>query len=822
MDGLGNPVERVFAAVSDTSFPATERLVLPSDVLMLPASDLDVALRSELSMEADEYAVTRIGARTPSRIIDGPAAALLAEFRTPTTIVQAVIRFSRAQDSDPRSTLDAAFPLLQQFVAERLLVAEGSSYSKPLGATLERGAEVGGFVIQDVVQVLEDTEVYRAGDGRGRHVALKVARVGARASLARRFDREAAILRNLDGRVNAGLLATGHLEDRPYLCVEWFSGVPTTHAVDCRPHRASAEDDAARLVLCRKIVASYVHLHTQGVLHGDVHPRNVLIGDDSSIRIIDFGFAMHEGLSAEPRSVERGGVDFYVEPEYARARLAGHRPPPVSALAEQYSVAALLYELLTGCRYVQFSPDKHKLRQQIVEEKPLSFASVGRPPWPALEQVLDRALAKQPGDRFPSMAAFADELALIRLPRDYPTRSTHRRAGIADDGDRLVETALEAFGWSSPLFLNHLPAPMASVNYGAAGVAYFIYRIACQRQDPPLLSLADAWCDKAAAAAGDDERAFVSQDLGMSSSMVGATSVYHGIGGIHLVRALISQAMGDAASQQAAINEYIEASRATDRHLDLALGKSGSLLGCALMLEAARMEELLDRSPLMQRGDELAEEILLELNARGPISQGTTIGHLGIAHGWAGMLYAILKWCGASRRTISPRIEERLEQLADLAQPSGKGIRWPIRLHSSGRHGDRGHHSFMSGWCNGSAGYVHLWTLARELTGEERYVSLAEGAAWTAWSENDSLATLCCGLAGRAYALLNAHGATRERIWLDRASELANGIEVDVTFANGFSHSLFKGSLGPIVLLSDIQHLADATFPVFESEAWSV
>ena len=304
--------------------------------------------------------------------------------------------------------------------------------------------------------------------------------------------------------------------------------------------------------------------------------------------------------------------------------------------------------------------------------------------------------------------------------------------------------------------------------------------------------------------------------------MVGPTSLYHAESGVHLVQALVSQAMGDAVSQQAAADAFIVASRASDTHLDLALGRSGSLLGCALLLESMRMDEFLDSQPLVQRGDDLADEIWVEVEALGEITQCTTLPYLGIAHGWAGVLYASLAWARASRRPISAQIVKKLDQLADLAEPVGYGIRWPVRVlaRPDGKYRHRSGSDFMSGWCNGSAGFVFLWTLAHELTREDRYLTLAERAAWDAWMDRDPLVTICCGLAGRAYAVLNVYRATGKQVWLERALELGNEVDVDFSVAGAYRHSPYKGSLGPILLLNDLHSPAEANLPVFESEGW--
>jgi serine/threonine-protein kinase len=106
----------------------------------------------------------------------------------------------------------------------------------------------------------------------------------------------------------------------------------------------------------------------------------------------------------------RGGIAFYFDPAHVQAVQRGETPPPADSRSEQYSLAALLYELFTGASYLDFSLERVKAFRQIVEDEPLAFARHGRTPWPEVERVLQRALRKQPDERYPSVAAFAQSL----------------------------------------------------------------------------------------------------------------------------------------------------------------------------------------------------------------------------------------------------------------------------------------------------------------------------------------------------------------------------------------------------------------------------
>jgi serine/threonine-protein kinase len=130
----------------------------------------------------------------------------------------------------------------------------------------------------------------------------------------------------------------------------------------------------------------------------------------------------------------------------------------------------------------------------------------------------------------------------------------------------------------------------------------------------------------------------------------------------------------------------------------------------------------------------------------------------------------------------------------------------------------------MPGWCNGTAGYVFLWTEAHKATGEDKYLDLAEGAAWHVWETPSPIATLCCGMAGQAYALLNFYRHTGDAVWLRRARDAGRLAAVAAmnpgSRATGEYHpeGLYKGDFGVGVLDYDLENPAEARMPVFERE----
>src|SRR5947199_10229277 len=109
-----------------------EPLILPSDVEIVPVDELPAELRDQLDHTAGDCSITRPRTRTTSSIVDAQTAALLERFRTPATIVDAVIAYSTDAGTDPRATLEAAFAVLGGFVSDGLLVAPDSELAQPI------------------------------------------------------------------------------------------------------------------------------------------------------------------------------------------------------------------------------------------------------------------------------------------------------------------------------------------------------------------------------------------------------------------------------------------------------------------------------------------------------------------------------------------------------------------------------------------------------------------------------------------------------------------------------------------------------------------
>jgi eukaryotic-like serine/threonine-protein kinase len=802
-----------------------DTFVLPVGTMLQPVSELTDELRREIGSADGEFALSRPNSRAHSKVVDADAAALIRQFEKPSTIAQAVARFSRGKPDSAERLLEEALPLLQSLIAEQLLVAADSIGALKLHPSLADENSVDGWAILRCVQSLEDTEVYHARGPGGQPGALKIGRSGV-SSVGRTIAREACILAGLDSTVTPRLLGTGEWQGRPYLLMEWCAGADA-HSV-CAEFRQRGDTESRRhlLRLTGGILEAYAQLHEQGVTHGDIHPRNILIDRHGAVKIIDLGLACWTGETEQGDTVQRGGVSFFFEPEFARAALEGAWPPPSSLAGEQYGLAALLYLLVTGAYYLDFLLERNAMLRQIAEAPARPFGQHGVDAWPDVEQDLGRALSKDPRASFSSTRDFARAWQAVEIPQ--PTALVPPTEDTELWGIRAAVLRRSALG--GPLMNGEpLAPPATSLNYGSAGIAYALYRIACASDDAELLALADVWSARSVHEIGN-ENAFYNQDLQITPEVVGRRSLYHSPAGVYAVQALIAQGRGDIALQCAATEAFMEVCRQPYTHLDLTLGRAGSLLGCVFLLDALSDQNPADfarqqKSRLRGLGQEIQERLWQTISGYAPIRESNELSNLGIAHGWGGLLYATLCWCAATGEPLPDLLGDRLQQLGDCAEPVSRGLQWKWELASG--HNNRAMGS-MPGWCNGSAGYVFLRTEAHKALGEKRYLELAEGAAWHAWETPGRIASLCCGLAGQAYALLNLYHHTGEAIWLRRARDVARWAAAAAADSRGRGgltepelrpESLYKGATGIAVLEADLRRPEQAHMPMFEREA---
>lgn len=275
---------------------------------------------------------------------------------------------------------------------------------------------IGGFRVVRLLGTGGMGTVFEAEQEQPRRaVALKVLRTGlASRTVLARFEREAAVLADLDhphiARVHqagthrpTGL--AGDLGPVPFFVMELVRGgraitdYAVLHGLDAR----------ARVKLFLDACDAVAYAHRHGVIHRDLKPANLLVGVDGRLKLIDFGVArsalrQNDGFQTEVGQVL--GTFQYMSPEQCDGR-----PDDVDERSDLYSLGVVLFELLTGALpYDVGTTSVHEAAQVVLQAKPRRLCAIDPALRGDLERILERALAKQKADRYPSVDAMAADL----------------------------------------------------------------------------------------------------------------------------------------------------------------------------------------------------------------------------------------------------------------------------------------------------------------------------------------------------------------------------------------------------------------------------
>jgi serine/threonine-protein kinase len=285
------------------------------------------------------------------------------------------------------------------------------------------------FHIVEVLSRSGMATIFKAEDKQNSNqlVALKVPHLEYESdpNFFSRFQREERIGLELDHPFILKFIPVEN-KSQPYIVTEYLKGCTLAHLL--KAMRPLPEKDA--LKIASLICEALQHMHDYGVIHRDLKPQNVMICCDGTIRIMDFGIARDvtsRRITRVGNSTSMGTPD-YMAPEQVKGKRADKR-------TDIYNLGALLYELLTGVVPFQNDNPWAALNARVTGD-PVAPRKLNPEVSAQAEEIVLRALQREPADRYPSAAAMKAEIDTVEQVRV---------TGLAD---RLREPTL----WAPSLF----------------------------------------------------------------------------------------------------------------------------------------------------------------------------------------------------------------------------------------------------------------------------------------------------------------------------------------------------------------------------------
>ena len=245
--------------------------------------------------------------------------------------------------------------------------------------------------------------VYRAFDRQlNREVAIKTVTEGFTGDqeMLQRFYREAAKTAALRHPNIVIVYDLGEQDGFPYIVMEYLSGDPLDRLIQS----SEPQPLSFKLKIIEQVCCALGYAHRNDMIHRDVKPANVIVQPDGIAKLLDFGIARQE--KNDGRLTRTGsviGTIQYMAPERLKDAAFDGR-------SDIFSVGIMLFQVLTG--QLPFTGD-YSIVQKILTEKHPSLGQFLRDYPPALDDILDRALAKNPADRYSTADDMAAEVALL-------------------------------------------------------------------------------------------------------------------------------------------------------------------------------------------------------------------------------------------------------------------------------------------------------------------------------------------------------------------------------------------------------------------------
>lgn len=276
----------------------------------------------------------------------------------------------------------------------------GSSAIK--GFRIKPGDQLDHYRIESIVSRSDVATVYRATDVRtARQVAIKVPHpeIEDDVVFAERFQREQEIGKHFDHPGVLKVIAEDH-HSQNYMVMEWVEGKLLRQILS--EEKKLSPERAVKIALGICHALGYIHNH--GIVHRDLKPEHVMVDSQDHVKLVDFGLAAQTGA---PRITFANLSQIASSPEYiSPEQVKGKRG---DARSDLYALGVMLYEMVTG-RTPFLGANAFAVMNDRLERHPVPPREIDRSISPQLQEVIYRALEREPQYRYANAHDFAFDL----------------------------------------------------------------------------------------------------------------------------------------------------------------------------------------------------------------------------------------------------------------------------------------------------------------------------------------------------------------------------------------------------------------------------
>jgi len=306
---------------------------------------------------------------------------------------------------------------------------------------IPEGTSLGHYQVRSSIGVGGQGEVYKAVDTTlDRTVVIKVlpTEQTVRPASLERFRREAKLAASLDHPNICTIHGLYEADGVRFIAMQYVEGRTVRQLVDGRPLELNRA-----LSVAIQVADALVAAHARGIMHRDIKAGNVMVTDSGRVKVLDFGLAkLLEGSDEDtndPHLTELGvpyGTATYAAPEQASGERVDHR-------ADIFSTGVLLYEMLAGSWPFR-GKSVVEVRYAVLHQAPRPVAEARGEDSPfiaRLQEILDRAMAKDPNDRYQRIEELRDALrGVMREVDPEGNQNLHFTGGFSSSAPRAADT----------------------------------------------------------------------------------------------------------------------------------------------------------------------------------------------------------------------------------------------------------------------------------------------------------------------------------------------------------------------------------------------